>query len=70
MTSDNDNVLYTGMANDLVRSVTEHRADEIPGFYEHCTNALDAIAREKQIKTCSRAKRVTLIDRLIHVGLT
>lgn len=75
VTNDNDNVLYVGMTNDLVRRVTEHRAGEIPGFtahyrchklvyYEHCTNALDAIAREKQIKSWSRAKKVTLIDRL------
>ena len=75
MTNDNDNVLYIGMTNDLVRRVTEHRAGEIPGFtahyrchklvyYEHCTNVLDAIAREKQIKSWSRAKKVTLIDRL------
>jgi len=44
------------MTNDLERRITEHRAGEIPGFaadypcgklvyYEHCTNALDAIAR-------------------------
>jgi len=49
------------MTNDLERRITEHRAGEIPGFaadyrcgklvyYEHCTNVLDAIAREKQLK--------------------
>jgi putative endonuclease len=72
MTNDNDSVLYTGMTNDLVDRVGEHRTGEIPGFtaryrchkliyYEHCTNALDAITREKQIKNWSRAKKVQLI---------
>ena len=75
LTNDNDKVLYIGMTNDLIRRITEHRAGEIPGFtakycchklvyYEHCTNALDAIAREKQIKSWSRAKKITLINRL------
>jgi putative endonuclease len=75
LTNDNDEVLYIGMTNDLIRRITEHRAGEIPGFtakycchklvyYEHCTNALDAIAREKQIKSWSRAKKITLINRL------
>jgi putative endonuclease len=61
MTNNKDSVLYTGMTNNLVDRVGEHRAAEIPGFtaryrchklvyYEHCTNALDAITREKQIK--------------------
>ena len=54
-------MLYVGMTNDLARRITEHRSGEIPGFaadyrcrklvyYEHCTNVLDAIAREKQLK--------------------
>jgi putative endonuclease len=75
MTNDNDNVLYTGMTNDLVRRITGHRTGEVPRltanyrchklvYYEHCTNALDAIARAKQIKSWSRAKKVTLIGRL------
>ena len=65
--NEHDSVLYTGMTNDLARRISEHRAGEIPGFtsdyrcgkliyYEHCTNVLDAIAREKQLKKWSRAK--------------
>jgi putative endonuclease len=72
MTNDNDSVLYTGMINDLPRRVFEHGGGEIPGFtaeyqcrelicYEHCTNALDAITREKQIKNWARAKKGTLV---------
>ena len=54
-------MLYLGMTSDFARRITEHRAGEIPGFaadyrcrklfyYEPCTNVLDAIAREKQLK--------------------
>jgi putative endonuclease len=75
ITNEHDSVLYVGMTNDLVRRITEHRTGEISGFaadyrckklvfYEHCTNVLDAIAREKQIKNWSRAKKVKLIATL------
>jgi putative endonuclease len=75
MTNQSDSVLYTGMTNDLQGRVAEHRGGENPGFtaqyrchklvyYEHCTNVLDAIAREKQIKNWSRAKKVKLIATL------
>ena len=63
------------MTNDLARRVAEHRMGEIPGFtadyrchkliyYEHCTSALDAIAREKQLKKWSRSKKLKLIATL------
>jgi putative endonuclease len=75
MTNYTDSVLYTGMTNDLPCRVAQHRSGELPGFtaqyrchkliyYEHCTNALDAIGREKQIKNWSRAKKVKLIATL------
>jgi len=75
VTNEHDSVLYVGMTNDLARRVSEHRDGEIPGFtadyrcrkliyYEHCTNVLDAIAREKQLKKWSRAKKVALIATL------
>ena len=75
MTNDNDGVLYTGMTNDLARRAAEHRMGEIPRFtadyrchkliyYERCTNALDAIAREKQLKKWSRSKKSKLIATL------
>src|SRR5437764_597100 len=75
VTNEHDSVLYVGMTNDLARRISEHRSDEIPSFaadyhctkliyYEHCTNVLDAIAREKQLKKWSRAKKVALIAAL------
>ena len=75
VTNEHDSVLYVGMTNDLARRVSEHRDGEIPGFtadyrctkliyYEDCTNVLDAIAREKQLKKWSRAKKVALIATL------
>lgn len=74
MTNDHDIVLYIGMTNDLARRIREHRAGQIPGFtadfrcrkllyYEHCTDVLSAIAREKQLKNWSRKKKVALIAR-------
>jgi len=75
VTNEHDSVLYIGMTNDLARRISEHRAGEIPVFaadyrckklvyYEHCTNVLDAIAREKQLKKWSRSKKVALIATL------
>jgi putative endonuclease len=72
MTNDHDTVLYIGVTNDLARRISEHRAEEIPGFtsdyrctkliyYEHCTEVRDTIAREKQLKKWSRSKKVALI---------
>jgi len=72
MTNDHDTVLYIGMTNDLARRIGEHRTGEIPGFtsdfrcrkllyYEHCTDVLAAIAREKQLKNWSRKKKMALI---------
>jgi putative endonuclease len=75
VTNEHDSVLYIGMTNDLARRISEHRNGEIPGFTaeyrcskliydEHCTNVLDAITREKQLKKWSRAKKVALIATL------
>jgi putative endonuclease len=72
MTNDHDTVLYIGMTNNLARRISEHRTGEIPGFtadfrcrkllyYEHCTDVLGAITREKQLKNWSRKKKVALI---------
>src|SRR5438046_2592632 len=75
VTNEHESVLYVGMTNDLARRISEHRTGEIPGFtadyhcrklvhYEHCTDVRDAIAREKQLKKWSRAKKVALIAAL------
>jgi len=65
--------LYTGVTNNLTRRVYEHRAGLVPGFtqryrihrlvyWEDFRDVGAAIAREKQIKAWTRAKRVALIE--------
>jgi putative endonuclease len=64
--------LYVGMTNDLNRRVLEHRTG-VHGFtakyrirrlvhFEHTTNPIAAIAREKQVKGWLRVKKVALIE--------
>ncbi len=65
--------LYTGMTNDLENRVYQHKQGLVPGFttryrvsrlvyYEAFRDVRAAIAREKQIKAWTRAKRVALIE--------
>jgi putative endonuclease len=65
-------VLYVGVTNDLERRVYEHRAGLTPGFtkkyrvcrllyFEEFDRPGDAIAREKQIKGWTRARKLDLI---------
>jgi putative endonuclease len=65
--------LYTGVTNQLVRRVFEHKTKLIPGFtskynidqlvyFETCPDIDSAIAREKQIKGWTRAKKIALIE--------
>ena len=64
--------LYIGFTSNLEVRITQHKNDEMDGFsktyqchrlvyFEHFQNATTAIAREKQLKRWSRAKKVTLI---------
>jgi putative endonuclease len=66
-------VLYVGVTNDLQRRVWEHKNHAVAGFtdrynvtrlvyFEEGASAIDAIAREKQIKGWRRAKKVALIE--------
>jgi putative endonuclease len=66
-------VLYTGVTNNLARRVEQHKLKLIPGFtqkynvtrlvcYEVFGDVRLAIAREKEIKSWTRAKRVALIE--------
>lgn len=67
--------LYTGVTNDLVRRLHEHRNRLVPGFtakynvnlllyYDSFRYINDAIAREKEIKGWRKEKKVNLIRRL------
>jgi putative endonuclease len=64
--------LYTGVTNDLVRRVHEHKHGETPGFtsryrvtrlvyFEQFDRATDAIDRESQIKGWVRKKKLDLV---------
>jgi putative endonuclease len=45
---------------EIPRFTTDHRCRKLV-YYEHCTNVLDAIARETRLNKWSRAKKVALI---------
>ena len=73
MTNQFNTVIYTGVTNDLLRRVFEHKNDLVRGFteryrahklvyYEHFDNAYNAVSREKLIKGGSRKKKVSLIE--------
>jgi len=65
--------LYTGVTNDLMRRVYEHKNKLVKGFtgkyniqylvyYESTSDVHAAIAREKQVKGWLRKKKIALID--------
>lgn len=67
--------LYTGVTNNLMRRVYEHKNKLIPGFtskynikilvyYETTSSVHVALAREKQIKGWVRAKKIALVESL------
>jgi putative endonuclease len=71
--SNQSRTLYVGVTNDLERRVRQHRSKGIPGFtakynvtelvfYESTNDVKVAIAREKQIKGWTRAKKIALIE--------
>jgi len=75
MTNKSNNVLSTGVTNDLKRRIYEHKAKLISGFtkkynvnklvyYEVFGDAYNAISREKQIKSGSRQKKINLVNNL------
>jgi putative endonuclease len=68
-----NNVLYTGVTNDLIRRIYEHKNKLVAGFtqrynvdrlvyYEIAASIMVAIEREKQIKGWSRKKKHDLIN--------
>ena len=75
MTNPTNTVLYTGVTSNLPKRVYEHKAKLFGGFthrynctklvyYECYDNIVDAIGREKQIKSGSRQKKIDLIQGL------
>ncbi len=72
MMASNSGTLYTGVTNNLVQRVYQHKNDLLEGFskkyqchklvyFEECPDVLSAIAREKQIKNWRREKKERLI---------
>ena len=73
LTNTYNTVLYIGVTNNLERRVLEHKSGLIKGFtqkynlhklvyYEQTSNVNSAIAREKQLKGLTRAKKNAIID--------
>ena len=73
LTNKNRNVLYTGVTNDLIRRIYEHKnhvdKDSFTAkynvtqlvYFEETSDVRAAIEREKQIKSWSRMKKLFLI---------
>jgi putative endonuclease len=73
MTSKYNRVLYTGVTGYLKRRIYEHKNKLVEGFtkkynvdklvyFEYTYDVNAAIAREKQIKSGSRKKKIALIE--------
>ncbi len=74
LTNDRGNVIYTGVTNDLVRRVYEHKNHLDKGsftaqynieklvYYEVTSDVESAIAREKQIKGWNRKHKNKLVE--------
>lgn len=73
LASRRNGTLYTGVTNDLVRRVAEHRSGEVEGFtrkygvktlvwFESHSDVGAAILREKRIKQWNRAWKVAMIE--------
>jgi putative endonuclease len=74
LASKRNGTLYTGVANDLIRRVHEHKNDFVKGFtkkygvhtlvyFEQCEGFESALKREKQIKEWKRKWKLELIER-------
>ena len=75
LTNERNGTLYTGVTNDLVRRVWEHKNSVVAGFtrqhelqtlvwYEVHATAYDAITREKRIKAWKRDWKKRIIEEM------
>lgn len=73
LTNWNNRVIYVGVTNDLRRRLYEHKNEVADGFtkryhihklvyFEETSDVHSAIAREKQIKGWTRAKKNALVE--------
>ena len=73
LASQTNGTLYVGMTSDLIKRVYEHKQNLVDGFskkysihnlvyYEHYSEAQEAIMREKQIKKWNRKWKLRLIE--------
>ena len=73
LTNQHGNVMYVGVTNNLTRRLYEHKTGQLEGFtkkynvnklvyYEVGSDIREAIAREKQIKGWTRAKKNALVE--------
>ena len=74
MTSQGNNVLYTGVTSNLEKRVQEHKSNKYPHsftsrykcyklvHYEMTNNIESALGREKQIKAGNRKQKLELIS--------
>jgi putative endonuclease len=75
LANQNRTVLYVGVTSDLITRVAQHRSGTFPGsfttrykvdrlvYYECHSDIRIAIAREKQLKGWTRAKKIALVER-------
>ena len=75
MTNKTNRVIYTGVTNNLIRRIREHRNKNVSSFtskynvtklvyFETFDDINEAIKREKQLKAGSRRRKIDLINRL------
>jgi putative endonuclease len=73
LTTQDNTVLYTGVTNDLIRRVYEHKNNLVSGFtkrycvhklvyFEMVEDVMSAIEREKQVKSWVRNKKISLVN--------
>ena len=67
--------LYSGMSDDLIRRVYEHKTEKIEGFtkkyhlhkllyFEGIEGQFEAIIREKQVKDMNRDEKLKMIEQI------